>query len=512
MSDFPSSSKPSAQLDNEISTVRLSMFRRRFQCGHPDEFIEAIRNYDGERVHNLATFATFEAIRRHYGGLPAYTQARCLNCAKVAKEKDDLSPEVRRKKTLGTYQVVFTSTEPEDVLTRYRYSADRGSVQPHARVSEAEHYVHRIDMLRKAVNSADNWVAIPARRVQNVPVRMKAAARLAPRRRELSIFEEDNGADGLKETDYCKSESIVEAVETIHELSESQHSSNVGSIDESYHMAAVKCENSSTARRARHTAILAAGVTQSQPSLIAADGEEVRAEDAISLITSHESHVGRHNAYHESSLDALSDLNLTGPEVEERRPALAIPSVSSSPKKGALYFIRRRSSTSAWGLSRSASRKMEFRKLGIDFQPTISFGKTDLDSDSPDWACQTSRAIEAGRVSMESVNQQGRELMKSKHVPQERSTGRRNTYPLPAGDRSPVSPLHVRHSEGAPQALRVNASHRHGRLVGMEITSPKETSKHDNTQGALVVDLNKRLPALPSQAGREHGEDQGESI
>jgi hypothetical protein len=519
MYDSPSSSNPLAQPDNDASTIQSEMFRRTFHCGHPDEFIEVTRDDDGEHIHNLVTFATCEAVNRPFGSLPVYTQARCLKCAKHGKEQDDRNPKIRSKKTLGTYKAVSTSTGLEGVLVRYRYSADQGSVQPHPRVSEADHHAHRIDMLGKAVECAGNWLPVPARRIQDMPVQIEAAARPAPHQLELAPFNGGEDADHLNKPDYCDPQSVLEVAKTVEGLSEILEGKSAEGTDESYRMAAANCISSSASRRERQKRRSAATTIQSQPELTATNDQEVHfggltearcSQGASGVVSSNTSYEALLECHHGSPLDAFTELILTSQRYEQPRLALAVLSDLILLRKGALNFIRRRSSTSTRGHSGSGSITMNFRKLGIDIQPTRSFEKTDLNSDSPDWACQTSRAIEAGRISMDSVSKQGRELIRLKHNPQAicSPTDRRNTYPSPSGNRGPVSPRHARHSESAPQALRESASRRHGRLVGMEIASPKrETSKHNSTQGALVVDLNKRLPALPPQAACEDGED-----
>ncbi|KAF3037757.1 hypothetical protein E8E11_005386 [Didymella keratinophila] len=360
-----------------------------------------------------------------------------------------------------------------------------------------------------------------------MPIQKKDAARPAPRQRELDFLKENEDVDCLKETDYCRPEDIIEVIETMEGLSEISRAKRPEATDESYRMAAANCISSSVCRREREKRRLAEILTRGQLDLTEADSEEdeydrrveaqysQEASDVLSSTISHEALLGRHNAYNRSPLDVLSRLILKSQKYEQPRPAPAAPSAPISPRKGALDFIMRRSSTSTRGHSRSGSIKMNFRKLSIDVQPTRSVETTNVDSDSPDWAYQTSRAIERSEILMDSVSKQGQELMRSKHVTQDvrNPTDRRNTYPSPTGKRSPVSPRHARHSESAPQALRASASRRHGRLVGMEIASPRrETARHGNAQDALVVDLNKRLPALPPHTGSDDGEDRIEYI
>lgn len=515
----PSSSESLAQPEHETGKSRPEMFRHTFHCGYPDELIEATRDDVGELIHNLVTFAMFEADSRLYGSLPVCDQARCLTCAKAAEEHVDRKPRLRPKRTLGLCQAGSALTGFEGVLVRYRRGADRDSNQTHSRVSEADHQAHRLAMLQKTVEYADTWLAVTARRVQNMPIQMKDAARPAPRQQEMSIFEGDEDAD------YWKSEDVVEAIETMQGLSEISRGNRPEGTDESYRMAAANCISSSASRRERGKRRIAAIATQGQLDPTAADSEEEdydrmverysqEASDSLSSIPSHEALLGRHNAYTNSPLDALYrlTLTLTSHKYEHPRPAPAVSSAPASPRKGALDFIRRRSSASTRGHSRSGSTKMSFHKLSIDIQPRRSLEISDLDSDSPDWACQASRAFERGETLMDSVSKQGRDLMGSKHAPQDvcNPTDRRNTYPSPATDHSPASPRPTKHSEGMPQALRASAARRHGRLVGIKIASPRREA--DSAQGAPAVDLNKRLPALSPQAGSENGEGQVECI
>lgn len=85
-------------------------------------------------MYNLITIETFEEAGRPYGSLPAYQQARCLNCAKAAKEKDERDPKVRPKRVLGTYQAISTMTGFEGVLKKHCLRDNQGTVRPHPRL------------------------------------------------------------------------------------------------------------------------------------------------------------------------------------------------------------------------------------------------------------------------------------------------------------------------------------------------------------------------------------------
>lgn len=171
--------------------------------------------------------------------------------------------------------------------------------------------------------------------------------------------------------------------------------------------------------------------------------------------------------------------------------------------------MKRRSSISTRRSTKSGPISTNFRKLGIDVHSTRFIKKTELDSNSSDWACRTSLAIEAGKISMDSVSKQSWESMESKHIAEAMRSPeeRRNTYHSPSGERNPASPPYARRSEGAPQALRTSATQDPGRLAVMEIVSMgKVSSKHDSAQVAPGMDLNKSLPALPLQKSEEEEE------
>jgi hypothetical protein len=507
-SAFPSTLH--ARSDNEGNELRPEMFRRAFGCGHPEEFIQVRRDDEGNQIHNLITLEVFEDISRRFGSLPVYHQARCLNCAKAAKEQDDKNPERRLKRTLGTYQAVSSLTGFGGVLKRHRDSYDKDTVQPHRRVSEAEHHDHRLDMQEKAVECAGNWLAVPARRVRNMPIRTNGAVGPATRPQEPTYTNKSSETNRHANTVHFVSQCATRAMKGLAEISHG-NLPTPQRTDGSFRTAAANTISSSASRleRQRRLAKIAKSdkldlaATKSNGVLVDHVTEAHHPQDTPGVVSPGDLYeMERCNDYHGSPLEALSSLGLTSQKFEQPRPAPIVPSTPISPKKGALDFIRRRSSTSTRGPSRSPSMSMNFRKLGIDVHTARSTKQRDLDSDSPDWACQTSLAVEAGRVSMDSVSKRSWESKESKHTaePTHDPVDRRNTYPSPAGDRSLTSPRCARHSEGAPRALRASAARKHEGLAGMEIPSPqKEFSRHGSTQSAPAVNLNKSLPALPPQ-------------
>lgn len=79
------------------------------------------------------------------------------------------------------------------------------------------------------------------------------------------------------------------------------------------------------------------------------------------------------------------------------------------PKKKPLNFMQRRKSVSSQASKPAGSLTRNFRKLRLDLQHSTKLASKRISgSDSPDWACRTSLAIEAGRISMDSVSKQAR--------------------------------------------------------------------------------------------------------
>ncbi|KAF2622627.1 hypothetical protein BU25DRAFT_462730 [Macroventuria anomochaeta] len=222
-----------------------------------------------------------------------------------------------------------------------------------------------------------------------------------------------------------------------------------------------------------------------------------------------------------SPFDDLSDPPLVDLKYTHPRPSPTVP------KRGPLHFMKRRNSTPTRTSTRSKPASRNFRKLRLDVQQSdVSIKKTEPGSDSPEWACQTSLAIEAGRISMDNVSLRSRESTSLNHISKAMRSpiktlstghrkvqsagtrGRRNTYPSPSSEYSLALSTSGRHSEGAMQAAqREGAVHQTGRLEGMEKALGKEPSRRDSAQVASPMDLNKSLPALPSQESGKEGEE-----
>lgn len=94
-----------------------------------------------------------------------YSVARCLRCAKRAKEEDDKDEDVDRKKTLGAYRAGVSSAAERDTFGEQEIVARR-----HPRVSEDEHHAHRLEVLADAETGEVKLIAVPLRRVWNHPL------------------------------------------------------------------------------------------------------------------------------------------------------------------------------------------------------------------------------------------------------------------------------------------------------------------------------------------------------
>lgn len=279
----------------------------------------------------------------------------------------------------------------------------------------------------------------------------------------------------------------------------------------------------------------------------AADGGDSLLSACVTSVLSSEEHAlhpqfsnsstsyGRVSAFVEHLIDeyASSFDDTTDPPLKDLhkysdpRPAPAPPI-----RKRLSKFIQQRTNTSPRVLTRLASISNSFRKLRLDLEKSAkTVTKTEPDTGSPDWACRTSLAIEAGKISMYSVSRQDRESASSKHITQTlhsptkpkpamhhlvhdaRWSRRRNTCPAPArrpSESNSILSVRDRHSEGAPQAVeRARAALLSGRLAGMETTLKEKVSmRRDSAHANMPMDLNKSLPALPALRDRRtKGED-----
>ncbi|KAF1359981.1 hypothetical protein EJ07DRAFT_155454 [Lizonia empirigonia] len=551
-------------------------FRRSFRCGHPDEYIEVRREEDGDQAHNLITLEVFQQHIQSPKSRPAYTLSRCLDCALKAKEEDDLDPQVWPKRRLSAYMSVAPPTWGgrlklsrrngfDGVLERYRYDDDvmEGAVS-HPRVSEEGHQAFRRRAQAEA-RSGGKMVAIPPRRIYNASVQETSRVWLHVHQRDVSCTSGDVDNDlsqsqiGGRRVNSCYSErdtaisdkslsglggetstngsrnTMEDEVKRMQDLiatkTEIQHV-NFGRRASTRDSESNHESPQMSSCNARHLAheptasdgdsLLPACVTSMLSDERALHPQSANSSMSYERVSAFVEHLIDEYA---SSFDDTTDPPLLDlHKYSDPRPAPAPPA-----RKRLSNFIQQRANTSPRILAKLASISKNFRKLRLDLDKSAkAVTKTEPDTDSPDWACRTSLAIEAGKISMYSVSRQDRESASSKHMTQTlrsptrakpalrhldhdaRSGRRRNTCPSPArrpSESNSIPSVRDRHSEGAPRAVgRARAAHLSGRLAGMETTLKEKASMRREANPPM--DLNKSLPALPALRDRRtKGED-----
>ena len=234
----------------------------------------------------------------------------------------------------------------------------------------------------------------------------------------------------------------------------------------------------------------------------ATDSECRRTASSPTLFAEEFAFIDHLMAEYASPVDSGSDPDPMNTRYEQPRASPAIPTV---PKRGSLDSMKPRSSISTGALTEFKPLSRNFRRLRLDIQNANQpvYG-TQSGQESPDWACQTSRAIEAGRISMDSIcmykrDRKPRYIWEAMRSPTETCLpGPRRVQSLgPGWGDSDYSAPASRHSEGALQLVRTNAARRIGKAGGMQARIRRESRRHDCVQAALPVDLNKSLPALP---------------
>ncbi|RYO11541.1 hypothetical protein AA0111_g12773 [Alternaria arborescens] len=222
-------------------------------------------------------------------------------------------------------------------------------------------------------------------------------------------------------------------------------------------------------------------------------------------------------AEYASPVNSGCDPDPVDTKYEQPRAAPAVPTVPTVPKRDLLDSTTLWSSISTGALTKSGPVSRNFRRLRLDIQSSHpSIHRTQSGQESPDWACQTSRAIEAGRISMDSIcmrtqDSTPRHILEAMRSPTETCLpDRRRVQSFgPGREESNYSAPFSRHSEGALQLVRgANAARRVREPGGMEGRIGREPLRHDCVQVALPIDLNKSLPALPLQICRQHGKEQ----
>lgn len=100
-----------------------------------------------------------------------------------------------------------------------------------------------------------------------------------------------------------------------------------------------------------------------------------------------------------SLVDSVLDLGCVDTRYERPRAAPAVP------KRDSPVSLKQRGGIPTKVSTRSDPVSRNFRRLRLDIQhPNRSECRSQSDQDSPDWACRTSLAIEAGNIGMNGVH------------------------------------------------------------------------------------------------------------
>jgi hypothetical protein len=209
-------------------------------------------------------------------------------------------------------------------------------------------------------------------------------------------------------------------------------------------------------------------------------------------------------AEYASLFDSALDSGVADRRYERPR---AVPTV---PKRASLDSVKQRGSTSTTAITKSNPVSRNFRRLRLKIQHSA----IQPDQESPDWACQTSRAIEAAYKHRR--DSAPRHILDALRSPSDRRRvqsygpgGKEGIYLAPPSKHSWTHPAASRHSEDALQLVRrANAAGLVGKLEGMEVAVGRESLRHGCMQVASPIDLNKSLPALPLQVCGQDGREQ----
>ena len=508
------------------------VFRRTFGCGHPEEFIEAWRDNYGHIIHNLIAFEVFHAHIQAYPGGLEFEQARCLNCARDVKASDE-DQCARPTKCLSTYQAGMSSKSMkrlgatplgglDGVFEKYKHRSSQGTYMAyHPPVSEEQHLAYYCEVKEEARNN--KWVAIPAKRVWHAPLQNAGRIQLDLHQGFVSyLFENEdrqlhrsvieavlrsgyyggnecapssaflneqkdgtlsNGSHRPHQDD-CRDASNLTSPEYNFEYAEVFDGPLLPRISDrsfenpqiiAYHMdPAEDSEHVEESRQFVLNDLTTRGsdsylFTHSSNRLLSGE-QTLHLHIANPISSEGGSALAEHSTdKHTLPLDDSSNLLLADLEYECPRAAPSLP------KKKPIDFMLRGGSALTRASSKSEPISRNFRKLRLDLQySTKAANKTEPDSESPDWACQISLSIEAGKMSMDDVSTRSREPESSEsvvqriHTPQNIPAARklaqnigseewRNTYssPLSGSSKYALAPLMIgRHSEGAHEVSR----------------------------------------------------------
>lgn len=553
MAEFTAVPFPNIGLQRSDRLADPWILRRVSICGHLDELIGLQQLGSRKQWHCLITFESSKDYSRAEN-CPVYIKARCLVCAIEAKEKDDANQIVQPKRTLGLYQAGTLSTYAEwagttsrggfdDVLERHRCSRNQCTItKPHPHALSGRNEDPRSMAQQKAASYPDEWPLTPATQFWNVPYDTTGRVKPDIYRRitsSLSGSEEGPLQDVMRKSRIygersspCLQLGKKENKDTGHVIRESAEIYSVNSVrrptvartsnsgEKGFRLVVTSSYSTSNSKLAEqgHSFDEADPTGKNSDSFLfdrTVDTERYQTADTSASFAKESALIENLIEEYASLVDAAFDPNdpdLVDTRYERPRPVPAVPKGETLDPSKHLSSFTTRGSTKPKPVSRN------FRRLRLETHYSArSVHKTQSDQESPDWACRTSLAIEAGKIAMDSVHMHRggstpahiMEAMCSpmkiyssdlRRVQISRPGEKEATYPSLSDTHSLTHPAAGRHSEGALQLVRgIYVARLVGEFKGMEVAMEEgeELLKPDSVQVASPMDLNKNLPALP---------------
>ena len=378
-------------------------------CGHPDEFIQVQSDEDNTIVHNLLHV---DVYKKYVGKKDQKITwgTRCLRCAKQAKSEDNRDHSKGRERLRSLYMAGLSSastigddTVPEDgfdrTSERYRCRDTSDPIAiPHPRVTEAEHTAHRFAMQVEASQLRGRSSSVPARRVWNAPLQIPHQPEAEDRRHayrskvaDVYISRSLVNAQPLRET-------LKFAVKnkTTRETKLNRSVPDVGpptDVDDTIQSTALAVRALQGKKVAKERAISDKKTEN-----------ESKAKPNVAQTTNGSAVLPRKSRFKEHLEDEIySNPILDDPEPRAAQVQTAVLSRSLPDSFKVTSSVP---STKDPSLPKLLTRNL--RGLYLPGQNVLRPVKKESESDSPDsespdWVCETSSAIEAERMTMDDV-------------------------------------------------------------------------------------------------------------
>jgi hypothetical protein len=397
----------SARLHSNMTHPQI--YTQKFMCGHPDEFIEVQSHGHNTVVHNLLPKEVFEKCAGKTSQV-VYTP-HCVRCAKQAEIKDHRNLSIGRKILQSAYMAGLSSTStigddtvPEDGFDRIseRYKCRDTSdpkANPHPPVTEAEHTAHRFNMQIEASHLRGKPSSVPARRVWNAPLQKPHQTEAGDRRH----VHRSRVADADISRSSVNTQPPRETLESAVNNKISRETKLNRSIPNAVPLTDENNTNRSNALNVR--ALPGKNIDTERTISNTKNENESKAKTKVSLTTNGSAVLPRKSRFKEHFEDEI----YSNPILDEPEPRAA--QVQTAVLSQSLPDSFKSSTPSTKDTSLPELLTRNFRGLHLPGQNVLRPLKKESesnspDSDSPDWVCETSSAIEAGRMTMDDVTTQ----------------------------------------------------------------------------------------------------------